>query len=302
MNELNRSISIRLVNEYRAFLYFYRRRRHHSLFIIFFQQRRNYPILRLAFLRLIMENINGNAFDHLFERSLAVLAREYGFEKIETAAFHQCLGLSNTILRRFLLNIKHLMEVQLRTEPCPSDLARALQMMDVKYSSLQQTLNQPVKHRLRSPDRESEVQPQKLFRVTQTTHQSSRKHRPIYIPDFLPEFPDPHTFISSEAYADIRKDYPRVRTLLADQRRSLQRSLVKFKLQTNEKIPVIINHGSTVNDYYLVKNTLTPLPYLNALLPQDQLESENAETMEDDTHTNLSSRNQSYSIAEDSDV
>lgn len=249
-----------------------------------------------------MDNSNENPFDVLFERSFAVLAREYGFEKIEVELLPRCLDLSNIILRQFLLNVKQLIEVQMRTELCPSDIARALQMMNVKSSWIRETLNQPVKQRLRSPDRQAEPHPQKLFRVQQTAHQSSRKQRPHYIPDFLPEFPDPHTFISSETYADLRKDYPRVRTLLADQRRSLQRSLVKFKLQTSERLPVISIPGSTVNDYFLIKNTLTPLPYLNALLPQDQLESDNNETVEDENVANLSSRNQSYSMADDSDV
>ena len=250
----------------------------------------------------LMEAAGENTFDILFERSLAILAREYSFEKIEVGAYHQFLDLSNNILRRLLLNVKHLMEVQLRTEPSPSDLARALQLMNVKFSSLQQTLSHPIKHRPRSPDRQNEAHPQKLFRVTQTAHNSSRKVRPIYIPDFLPEFPDSHTFISSETYADIRKDYPRVRQLLADQRRSLQRSLVKFKLQTNDKIPVIANQSSTMTDYFLIKNTLTPLPYLSALLPQDQLDSDHTDTIEEDTPGNLSNRTQSLSATEDGEI
>ena len=90
------------------------------------------------------------------------------------------------------------MEVQSRTEPCPSDVARSLQLMNVKLSSLQQTLNEPTKRRPRSPDQQNEMPPMKLFRVSATTNNSSRKHRPTYIPDYLPEFPDPHTFISSE--------------------------------------------------------------------------------------------------------
>ena len=249
-----------------------------------------------------MDTTGENPFDVLFERSLAILAREYGFEKIERGAYQQFLDLSNNILRQLLLNVKHLMEVQLRTEPSPSDLARSLQLMNVKFSSLQQTFSHPIKHRLQSPDRQNETHPQKLFRVTQTAHNSARKVRPIYIPDFLPEFPDSHTFISSETYADIRKDYPRVRQLLADQRRSLQRSLVKFKLQTNEKIPVIVNQGSTMTDYYLIKNTLSPLPYLSALLPQDQIDSDNTDTIEEETVGNLSNRTQSFSATEDGEI
>ncbi|CAF3267800.1 unnamed protein product [Rotaria socialis] len=243
-----------------------------------------------------------NPFDILFERSLAVIVREYGFDNIEFSAYHQILDISNTILRRLLLNIKNFMEVQSRTEPCPADVVRSLQIMNVKLPSLQQTFNHPIKHRLRSPDRQSETHPMKLFRVTQTTNNSSRKHRPIYIPDFLPEFPDPHTFISSETYADLRKDYPRVRHSLADQRRALQRSLVKFKLQTNEKISVINSHGTNINDYYLIKNSTSPLPYLSALLPQDQMDSESTEAMEDETAANISHRTKSLSATDDGEM
>ncbi|CAF0750541.1 unnamed protein product [Rotaria sordida] len=250
-----------------------------------------------------MDNTNtDNPYDVLFERSLAVIIREYGFDNIELSAYHQFLDISNTILRRLLLNVKNFMEIQSRTEPCPADLARSLQMMNVKLSSLQQTYNHPIKHRLRSPDRQTETHPMKLFRVTSTTNNTSRKHRPIYIPDFLPEFPDPHTFISSETYADLRKDYPRVRHLLADQRRALQRSLVKFKLQTNEKLSVINTHGTNINDYYLIKNTISPLPYLSALLPQDQMESESTETIEDETVANISHRTKSLSATDDGEM
>lgn len=255
-----------------------------------------------------MDSNNDSPYDVLFERSLAIIIREYGFDNIELSAYHQILDISNTILRRLLLNVKNLMEVQSRTEPCPSDVARSLQIMNVKFSSLQQIFNQPIKHRLRSPDRQTETHPTKLFRVTQPTttttnnNNASRKHRPIYIPDFLPDFPDPHTFISSETYADLRKDYPRVRQLLADQRRALQRSLVKFKLQTNEKISVINNSGTNINEYYLIKNTLSPLPYLSALLPQDQMDPEGTETMEDETAVNISSRTKSLSATDDGDM
>jgi transcription initiation factor TFIID subunit 8 len=250
-----------------------------------------------------METNTDSPYDVLFERSLAIIIREYGFDNIELSAYHQILDISSTILRRLLLNVKNLMEIQSRTEPCPSDVARSLQIMNVKYSSLQQTFNQPIKHRLRSPDRQNETNPMKLFRVTpSTTNNSTRKHRPIYIPDFLPEFPDPHTFISSETYADLRKDYPRVRQLLADQRRALQRSLVKFKLQTNEKISVINNPGANLNEYYLIKNTISPLPYLSALLPQDQMDSEGTETMEDETTANISNRTKSLSATDDGDM
>jgi len=251
-----------------------------------------------------MDTNSDSPYDVLFERSLAILIREYGFDNIELSAYHQILDISNAILRRLLLNVKNLMEVQSRTDPCPSDVSRALQIMNVKFSSLQQTFNQPIKHRLRSPDRQTETNPMKLFRVTQptTNNSSSRKHRPIYIPDFLPEFPDPHTFISSETYADLRKDYPRVRQLLADQRRALQRSLVKFKLQTNEKISVINNHGTNVNEYYLIKNTISPLPYLSALLPQDQMDSEGTEAMEDETGANISNRTKSLSATDDGEM
>ena len=245
-----------------------------------------------------MDSNADSPYDVLFERSLAVIIREFGFENIDLSAYHQFLDLSNAILRRLFLNVKSLMEVQSRTEPCPSDLARSLQLMNIKLSSLQQTFQHPIKHRLRSPDHQNEINPQKLFRVTSATQSTSRKHRPIYIPDFLPEFPDPHTFISSETYADIRKDYPRVRQLLGDQRRALQRSLVKFKLQTNERIPVISNPGPNLNDYFLMKNTLSPLPYLAALLPQDQIESESTETLEEPVE-NVSKRTKSFSGAED---
>lgn len=249
-----------------------------------------------------MDTNADNPYDVLFERSLAIIMREYGFENIESSAYHQMLDISNTILRRLLLNVKTFMEIQSRTEPCPSDLARSLQMMNVKLPSIQQTFNHPIKHRLPSPERQPETHPIKLFRVTQTTNNSSRKHRPIYIPDFLPEFPDPHTFISSETYADLRKDYPRVRHLLADQRRALQRSLVKFKLQTNEKIPVINTHGTNINDYYLIKNTISPLPYLSALLPQDQMDSESTEAMEDEATANISHRTKSMSATDDGEI
>jgi transcription initiation factor TFIID subunit 8 len=254
-----------------------------------------------------MDTNADSPYDVLFERSLAIIIREYGFDNIELSAYHQMLDISNTILRRLLLNVKNLMEIQSRTEPCPSDVARSLQIMNVKYSLLQQTFNQPIKHRLRSPDRQHETNPMKLFRVTSsttttTTNNSARKHRPIYIPDFLPDFPDPHTFISSETYADLRKDYPRVRQLLADQRRALQRSLVKFKLQTNEKIPVINNPGNNLNEYFLIRNTISPLPYLSALLPQDQMDSEGTDNMEDETTANISSRTKSLSATDDGDM
>ena len=250
-----------------------------------------------------MDATTDSPYDILFERSLAIIIREYGFDNIEVSAYHQILDLSNTILRRLLLNVKNLMEIQSRTEPSPSDVARSLQLMNVKSSSLQQTFNQPIKHRLRSPDRQNETNPMKLFRVTSSTsNTTSRKNRPIYIPDFLPEFPDPHTFISSETYADLRKDYPRVRQLLADQRRALQRSLVKFKLQTNDKISVIDNPGANINEYYLIKNTTSSLPYLSALLPQDQLDSEGTETLEDETNANISSRTKSLSATDDGEM
>ncbi|CAF1384864.1 unnamed protein product, partial [Adineta steineri] len=70
----------------------------------------------------------------------------------------------------------------------------------------------------------------------------------------------------------------------------------------NDKISVINNHGTNINDYYLIKNTLSPLPYLSALLPQDQMDSESTESMEDETVANVSNRTQSLSATDDGEM
>jgi len=113
-----------------------------------------------------------------------------------------------------------------------------------------------------------------MFRVNHSTTAtlSTVKYRPSHIPDYLPDYPDPHTFLASETYADLRKDYGRARQTLAEQRRALQRSLVKFKLQTTDTIPLLNDSMSPLlnEQWLLIKSKPSSLPYLTALLPHSE--------------------------------
>ncbi|CAF0851246.1 unnamed protein product [Didymodactylos carnosus] len=208
----------------------------------------------------------------MMERSLACLLNELGFENIEKSAFHQLLDVAYKLLRQLIMNIKTMMELQSRTEPCPSDVSMAITLMNVTVNSLRQTLQNPIKHRPKSPEKVSEPPQTKLFRVnhSEMSTLSTTKYRPSHVPDYLPDYPDPHTFMASETFADLRKDYTRARQTLAEQRRALQRSLVKFKTQTSETIPLIKNENES---FLLIRSKPCPLPYLYALMPHDLLET-----------------------------
>lgn len=122
--------------------------------------------------------------------------------------------------------------------------------------------------RIPTPGRE---QPSK-----QPTILQAGQPRPLhtYIPNNFPPFPDPHSYIRTPTHKQPISEYEAIRDKTASQKRDLERALTRFVAKTCESDPKhsLFANSANLNKYFpLISIQPSPLPFMDALLPKDQI-------------------------------
>lgn len=155
-----------------------------------------------------------------------------------------------------------------RCEPTPEDVYLALIEMGLNMDTLIEYGKRRNCIRIPNPGREP---PQKKPQLLQTG-----QVRPLhpYIPDYFPPFPDPHTYIRTPTHKQPISEYEAIRDKAASQKRDLERALTKFVAKNCEPNPnhSLFAHNTSLNKYFpLIEIQASPLPFMDALLPKDQI-------------------------------
>jgi transcription initiation factor TFIID subunit 8 len=100
-----------------------------------------------------------------------------------------------------------------------------------------------------------------------------KKSLSSYIPDYFPDFPDPHSYIRTPTHKQPVTEYEAIREKSATQKRDVERALTRFMAKTCEPS---LSHTLFPDEqmcllFPLIALKLDPNPYLNALLPKDQV-------------------------------
>lgn len=157
---------------------------------------------------------------------------------------------------------KNYCELSGRTEPLIADVILGFVEMGINFTQLSEFIKQ---HKLQVlPTLQPQQQPKQLNMLQAGTKQPL----PSHIPQHLPSFPDPHSYIRTPTHKQPVIDYEAIREKCAIQKRDVEKALTKFLAKTSQ------THNLFENDEFIFPlitcKTEFP-PYLNALMPQDQI-------------------------------
>eukprot|EP00731_Ephydatia_muelleri_P019894 Em0012g719a len=175
-------------------------------------------------------------------------------------------------------------ELAQRNEPTLSDVQLALLEAGAEVKCLADYSKRPQRRNLpRQPRTFPQSQPKCLQVGGKVPH-------PPHIPNHLPQFPDPHTYIRTPTFTAPNVDYRCVREKLAVHRRSSCRGLSKLLSKTRDSRPVA-GDSDPSGSFTVIINVAPTVPaYLQALMPspEDQIEpaimvsSQNEDSMVED--------------------
>ena len=156
-----------------------------------------------------------------------------------------------------------------RCEVTPSDVVLALIDMGLNVqSTLEFAKQRNVIFRIPAPGKDAQ---QKQITILQ----AGQKRLPhSYIPDYFPAFPDPHTYVKTPTARQPLTEYEAIRDKAASQKRDLERALTRFMAKTCESSAEhsLFANNANLNKYFpLISIKPSPLPFMDALLPKDQI-------------------------------
>lgn len=203
--------------------------------------------------------------------SLAVCAgcHEVGYFTAEESVIEILTVMLQSLITEIGRSSQMLAEHNGRCEVSPSDVLVSLIEMGLNVESiLEFAKNRNVIFRIPTPSRE---QPHKRPTIL---HTGSTRPLHSYIPDHFPPFPDSHSYIRTPTQRQPVTEYEAIRDKAASQKRDLEKALTKFVAKTCQSNPEhsLFAQNANLNKFYpLISIKSSPLPFLNALLPKDQI-------------------------------
>lgn len=192
---------------------------------------------------------------------------ESGFGWADKPSLDTLLQMLQSLIFEIGRSSRAFCELNGRTEPLVGDVVVALVEMGLSCESLSSYAMRPNRVIIPSP----QVMPkQSTPRILQT---GEKRQLSPYIPDYLPPFPDPHSYIRTPTYKQPVTEYEAVREKSATQKRDVERALTRFMAKTCQKS---LSHSLFPDEqmshlFPLIALKLEANPYLNALLPKDQI-------------------------------
>lgn len=202
--------------------------------------------------------------------SLAVCAccHEAGFATAESEVIETLTVMLQSLLSEIGRSSQALCELSGRTETLAADVILALIEMGIDVKSLPAYGKRRNILRIPAPGRESVHSTPKILQTGQK--------RPLhpYVPDYFPPFPDPHSYIRTPTHRQPITEFEAIREKTASQKRDVERALTRFIAKTCESN---FNHSLFANNvnmnkfFPLISIKPSPLPFIDALLPKDQI-------------------------------
>ncbi|ELU15820.1 hypothetical protein CAPTEDRAFT_183324 [Capitella teleta] len=193
--------------------------------------------------------------------AVSLMCTEAGFALAEDAALETLIEMVISFLTELGRSSRALSELSCRTEVMPGDVALALIEMGQRIDELV-SYAKSTKHNVFIPPGHAPQQPPP--RILQV---GEKKGHPTHIPDYLPSFPDPHTYITTSTHKAPMTEYKLVREKAASQKRDVERALTRFIAKTGETESLFQDDPYA---FPLIANRPKPLPYLESLLPKDE--------------------------------
>jgi len=190
--------------------------------------------------------------------SLAALLTEAGFESVDRMAMESLTEMATSLLNEIGRSGMGYCEHANRVQPLGADVVLALTEMGLMTGmdgtrgstnggirGLRQYAMRPGRHSLPKPHLATITKPASML----TT--GKKEGRGAVIPNYLPEFPDSHSYIRTPTHRQPETDYQSVREKAATQKRDVERALTRFMAKTSGKTDSLFNTDDT-NLYPLI--------------------------------------------------
>lgn len=202
--------------------------------------------------------------------SLAICAscHEAGFTSAEESVIEILTVMLQSLITEAGRGSQMMAEHNGRSEVTPGDVYLALIDLGLNVDSIIEFGKRRNLLKIPMPGKEQLQKQPTILQAGQT--------RPLhsYIPDYFPPFPDPHSYVRTPTHKQPISEYEAIRDKAASQKRDLERALTRFVAKTCESNPEhsLFANNSNLNKYFpLISIQPTPLPFMSALLPKDQI-------------------------------
>lgn len=193
--------------------------------------------------------------------AVGALCTEVGFGMAEESALETLTEMLQGLLTEIGKSTKAYTELSGRTEVLITDLVMALVDLGINVESLQAHAFRSNKSVFIPPGQTVPTTTQKVLSA------GEKQEHPPHIPDYLPPFPDPHTYIRTDTIRQPVTEYQVIREKAASQKRDVERALTRFVAKTGNTQSLFKDDASL---FPLIAVTTQAQPYLSALLPRDQ--------------------------------
>ncbi|XP_028408544.1 transcription initiation factor TFIID subunit 8-like [Dendronephthya gigantea] len=193
--------------------------------------------------------------------AVGALCSEKGYDSITRQAIETLTEMIQSYIGEIGRSSLAICELSGRSKPTLNDVRLALVEMGLDVDGLNTNL-QPTAKAFLIP-RPTVSRP---FQQPKPLQSGTKEGRPAYVPNYLPSFPDPHSYVKTLTYRREADEYEKCREKYAAMRRDVETGLAKFLSKTSISEPIVKNCANS-QDYLLIVNEPATLPYLTALMP-----------------------------------
>ena len=202
---------------------------------------------------------------------------ECGFASADKPSLDTLLQMLQGLIYEIGRSSRAFSELSGRTEPLVGDVVVALIEMGLNCDSIASYAMRSNRVIIPSPQMMAKQSTPRILQAGEKKQPSS------YIPDYLPPFPDPHSYIRTPTYKQPVTEYEAIREKSATQKRDVERALTRFMAKTCEQslTHTLFPDEQMCHLFPLIALKIEANPYLNALLPKDQVfdDDENEEQL-----------------------
>ncbi|VDK73852.1 unnamed protein product [Litomosoides sigmodontis] len=182
-------------------------------------------------------------YRRVLRQAVAAICKQAGFETIEADVLELLTHMINSYINELAVTTRQMTEHAGRTISTPSDTIMALVDLGTAVSDLPAYLKEA------TSKGSLVIAPPRVQHVPRTQQQlrvGSSRPRPAHIPDWLPPFPDPHTYVRTDISGEPEPSYEKAREGLALLYRNTVTSLKDFVLRTHPSISLFDLHKQRI--------------------------------------------------------
>uniref|UniRef100_A0A915PPW2 Transcription initiation factor TFIID subunit 8 n=1 Tax=Setaria digitata TaxID=48799 RepID=A0A915PPW2_9BILA len=182
-------------------------------------------------------------YRRVLRQAIAAICKQAGFEAIEADVLELLTHMVNSYINELAITTRQMTEHAGRTISTPSDTIMALIDLGTAVSDLPPFLKETTSKGslVIAPPRV-----QHSSHIQQQLRVGSSRPRPPHIPDWLPPFPDPHTYVRTDISGEPEPSYEKAREGLALLYRNTVMSLKDFVLRTHPSISLFDLHKQRI--------------------------------------------------------